>query len=457
MTVTDSTVAQPSSSVMGELGRLLILAWPVALAHLGSMLMGVTDVYMVGQLGDQPLAAVSLGHTYSFAFMFPLLGVAIGLDPLFAQAFGAQQPERAGAALARGAALLVALCIPIMGLQLLSGPLLLLVGQEPAIVEAATPYIWIRALSVIPFALFSVIRQFLQGAGRMWQGTVAIVVGNIANVALNGWLLFGWFGGPTLGPSGTAWATVGSTTLMMIVLIGLCIPTLRRGAPRRTDALDFKALLPRMGVCLPIGLQVGLEGWGFSISTFMVGTLGETALAAHTVALTLASLAFMVPLGISSAAATRVGNLLGAGHAWGRAGWLSVGIGAASMVLFASAFLTLPGWLSSWFLQGEEALALATLLMPVAAGFALFDGTQVVAFGVLRGAGDTTVPAIANIVGYYLVGLPLGAVLLFGFDMGAVGVWIGLATALFCVAVILLFRLGFTQRQGGYLVGASRP
>lgn len=449
----EGTVARPARSAAGELGRLLLLAWPVALAHLGSMLMGVTDVLMVGQLGDGPLAAVALGHTYAFALQFPLLGVAIGLDPLFAQAYGAKAPERAGAALARGGVLLAVLCLPVIALQVVAEPLLLLAGQEADIVSAAVPYIWVRAGAVVPFAAFSLLRQFMQGSGRMWQGTVAIVLGNVVNVLVNGVLLFGWFGGPRWGPVGTAWATVASTTLMALVLVVLSAGVLSRAAPKLAEAFDLKQIWVLMTVCVPIGLQVGLEGWGFSISTFMVGTFGDTALAAHTVALTLASLAFMVPLGISSAAATRVGNLLGAGHPWGRAGWLSVAMGAAAMLFFSAIFLLFPTPLASLFVNGPQAIALTVLLLPVAAGFALFDGVQVVSFGVLRGAGDTTVPAIANIVGYYVVGLPLGAVLAFGLGYGAVGVWYGLATALACVAVMLLVRLGVTQRRGGYRVG----
>lgn len=441
-------VGTPTRTVGAEVARLSVLAAPVVLANLGSMLLGIVDVVMVGGLGEQALASVSLGNTWAFALQLLLVGAAAGMDPLFSQAFGAGDPERAGRALVRGAALLGLLSIPVMLGHQLAGPCLALAAAPPEVIPDAHDYTLVRTLAVIPFAALMLLRQVLQAAGRMWPGFLAIVVGNLANVLVNGMLLFGWFGAPVLGPVGAAWATVISTLGMTLVAGGLMLPLLPRLRPRLADLRDLPAFGRMARVCLPVGFQVGLEGWGFSLSTLVIGWFGATAIAAHTVALTLASLAFMVPMGLSSSASARVGNLIGGGHPWKRAGWIAIAMGGLVMLVWALAFVVAPTRLSSLILHEPEAIALAASLLPIAAGFALFDGTQVVAFGVLRGAGDTTMPAVANVVGYYVVGLPLGITLALVGGLGARGIWMGLAVALFCVAALLLVRLRVLGRRG---------
>lgn len=441
-------VGTPTRSVGAEVARLSVLAAPVVLANLGSMLLGIVDVIMVGALGEQALASVSLGNTWAFALQLLLIGAAAGMDPLFAQAFGSGDAPRAGRALVRGAVLLGILCVPVMLGHGVAGPALTLAQAPPEVIPDAHVYTLVRTLAVVPFAALMLLRQLLQAAGRMWPGFVAILVGNAANVVVNGMLLFGWFGATPVGPVGAAWATVVSTVGMAVVAGVLTLPLLPRLQPRLADLKDLRAFGRMARTCLPVGFQVGLEGWGFSLSTLAVGWFGATAIAAHTVALTLASLAFMVPMGLSSSAAARVGNLIGGGHRWQRAGWTAVAMGGGAMLVWALAFVIAPTRLSALIVHEPEAIALAAALLPIAAGFALFDGTQVVAFGVLRGAGDTTVPAVANIVGYYIVGLPLGITLALVGGLGARGIWLGLATALFCVAALLLVRLRVLGRRG---------
>jgi MATE family multidrug resistance protein len=436
-----------------EAMTLANLAWPVTLAHLGTMLLGVVDVWMVGQLGERQLAATSLGHTWAFSVQVLLLGAAAGLDPLFSQAHGAGRPDRVGETLVRGAALLLFLAVPVTAMHLLAGPALTLAGQPAEEVALAHGYVRIRAWSVIPFAIAVLARQCLQGTAVMWPGAVAIVVGNVVNFVLNGILIFGLFGAPRLEVEGAAWATVASSCAMAATLVAIGFPWFRAMKPRLGALHDGPALAIMARSALPVSLQVGLEGWGFSLGTIMAGWLGPTALAANAVALTLASLAFMVPLGLSSAGATRVGNLLGAGREWRVAAWTAVGLGIVVMGASGSVFAALPGPVASLFTPEPAVLAVAASLLPVAAGFGFFDGAQVVLFGVLRGAGDTTLPAVANIVGYYVIGLPLGAWLAFGVGFGVVGLWMGLAVALAIVSLILAIRLTATVRRGGYRVG----
>jgi multidrug resistance protein, MATE family len=417
------------------------------------MLLGVVDVAMVGRLGERALAGVMLGHTWTFAFQALLLGAAIGVEPLVAQAFGGRRPDRAGEALVRGAALLAVLSVPIIGLHLVADAALPLLGQPADASRVAGEYAAVRALGVPAFAGLVLLRSAMQARGQMLPGAVAIGVGNAANVLLNGWLVLGWFGMPAIGAVGAAWASVGATMVMLAVLVALSGELWRDVQPRWSAALELRPQLALLGVAIPVSLQVALESWGFSISTVLMGWMGTTALSAHAVALTLASLAFMLPLGISSAASARVGNLLGAGRPWGLPAVVAIGLGAAVMLVSGALFAAAPRPLALAFTAEEPVLALAAALLPVAGAFALFDGIQVVTFGVLRGAGDTAVPAAANVVGYYVVGLPLGAGLAFWGGLGPVGVWIGLLAALAMVSMILLVRLRSTWRRGGFRVG----
>lgn len=445
---TPSRIGTPAASVGGEIARLIELAWPVALAQLGLMLLGVVDVAMVGRLGEGALAGVMLGHTWSFSVQALLIGAAIGVEPLFSQAFGAREPDRAGDALVRATVLLSAMSLPIVLLHLAAGPVLGLAGQPVDATAVAHDYAVVRALGVPPLAVLVLLRSLLQARGRMIPGAVAIGIGNLVNVLANGVLVLGWFGVTPIGAVGAAWASVLSGVVMMVVLLALGLDLVREVRPRWARGADLRALGPVSALALPVSAQVALESWGFSVSTLLMGWLGQTALAAHAVTLTLASLAFMLPLGISSAASARVGNLIGARQPWGRASWVAIGLGAAVMLGSGAAFAFAPLPLARLFSPEPHVVALAAVLLPVAAGFGFFDGVQVVTFGVLRGAGDTAVPAAANVVGYYLVGLPLGSVLAFGFGFGAVGLWLGLLVALAAVAALLALRLTGVLRRG---------
>ena len=192
-----------------------------------------------------------------------------------------------------------------------------------------------------------------------------------------------------------------------------------------------------------------MEAWAFNAATFLAGRLGALPVAAHAVVMNLAALAFMVPLGVGSAAATRVGNLLGAGAPWARAGWAAVGLGAGLMGLSAALFAGLPEALVGLYTRDEGVIELAAGMLVIAAVFQVFDGIQVVSFGVLRGAGDVRLPALANVVGYWVIGLPVGAWLAYRTAWGARGIWIGLTLGLASVATLLLVRLAQTARRGG--------
>jgi MATE family multidrug resistance protein len=348
------------------------------------------------------------------------------------------------------------LAVPTAVLHLAAGAGLRLLGEPEGLIPLAAQYCgWL--VPSVPFLLwFGLVRQFLQSAGRMRPVAVAIAFGNVVNLALGWGLLHGRLGMPHLGLPGLAVATMGSRIAMFALmcwfgrdLFAACVPDLR--AELVIVRWDTIWRLLKMG--LPVGLQVGMEVWAFTGTTLLMGQLGETAIAAHMVTLNLASLSFMVPFGISAAAATRVGNRLGAGDDWTRAAKLAMILGCGAMTCSAAIFALFPSALAHAYAPGEPAVVvIAVTLLPIAACFQLFDGIQAVAFGVLRGAGDTSVPWLANVVGYWMIGLPLGSWLAFRAGWEARGLWVGLSIGLFVVAMLLLGRLRVTMARGGFRV-----
>jgi MATE family multidrug resistance protein len=271
-----------------------------------------------------------------------------------------------------------------------------------------------------------------------------IILGaNARNAFLNWVLIFGHLGAPAMGVAGAGTAT-GITRSMMAA--GLALLVFGRGLHRGAWTPWSRAMFDRAGlgrvvaVGAAIAVQIGLEMWAFNASTLVAGRLGATTAAAHIVVLKLASFAFMVPLGVSVAAATRVGNRIGAGDPRGaqRAALVSLALGAGVMCVSALAFLLFPRALAGFFTGSGEVVAVAASIFPIAAAFQIFDGTQAVGSGVLRGMGTPRPAAIFNLVGYYVLALPLGLILAFPAGMGLPGIWIGLSGGLAVVAVLLL-------------------
>jgi multidrug resistance protein, MATE family len=266
-----------------------------------------------------------------------------------------------------------------------------------------------------------------------------LITANVVNLAVNWLLVFGNLGAPRLGATGAAWATLLSRIYMMVAL-GLVIRRQDRGLGHVSWRPDW----PRVGQLVRLGLpaagQLGVEIAVFATVSVLIGRVGATALAGHQIALNTVSMTFMVPLGISSAAAVRVGNALGRGdaHAAARSGWTALGLGAIVMACAGILLLTAPRWIARVFTPEAEIIAAGAALLRVAAFFQLFDGFQVVATGALRGAGDTRTPMICHFTGYWVIGLPLGAWLCFDRGMGARGLWIGLSLALIIIGIVLV-------------------
>ncbi len=434
------------SPLRAEFRKIRELALPVVTAQVGTMLMGVVDTIMVGHVSVATLAAASLANVWIFATLFFATGVILGMDPLITHAHGAGHGERTGLAFQRGLVMALLLSLPVGLLWLGTRDFLALTGQEPDLCQAAHGYTRVQIPSVPFFLLFGVLRQYLQGREIMRPAMWAVVVANVFNVFLNWVLIFGHLGFPALGLLGAGIATALTRFLMFALLLAMVLGLdLTRGAwtPWNRAAFDPRGLRQIAGLGIPVAVQMSLEMWAFSGSTLIAGRIGAEALAAHTITLNLAALAFMMPLGVSQGATTRVGNLLGARRPEQaqRAAWVAMALGAGVMALAAGVFVALRAWLPRMYTEDAGVVLLSASILPIAAAFAIFDGTQVVACGILRGMGDTRPAVWFNLVAYWVLGLPLGAWLALRAELGLAGIWWGLAFGLAVVAGLLVARI----------------
>ncbi len=429
---------------------MLGLAVPVVVVQVGLMAMGVVDTAVVGRVSGQDLAAVALGHLYVIAASAFGFGVLLALDPLVAQAVGSGDKTGITRALQRGLILAALLAVPGAAVLIPGEQVFSVLHQPPEVIPIAAGYARISAPGLFPFFVFVVLRQTLQAVERMRPIVLTIVTANLANLGLDLVLVFGLAGMPRLGALGSAWATLACRWLMAV---GLLVLARRDLGPHleRLDraALRLKPLLATVRLGAPIGGQLQLEMAAFAAVALFMGAFGTIEVAAHQVALTLASLTFMVPLGISGAAAVRVGNAVGAGDVVRARGAAAAALltGAAFMVVTGAGFLLLPGLLAAIFTDVVEVRELAGRLIPVAGFFQVFDGLQVVAIGVLRGTGDTRTPMVVGILGFWLIGIPVSLALAYPLGLGPVGLWWGLVAGLGTVAILLLMRV--RHRFGG--------
>jgi MATE family multidrug resistance protein len=426
-----------------EVRVLFALALPVMAAQFGSMLLGVVDTLMIGRVGVDALAAAAMANAWIFGLLLFGQGFVHGIDPLVTQFHGARKPDAVALACQRGVVVALLVSIPICGLLLASEVVLRWLGQEPRLAAAATRYILVQIPSIPVYFVFIALRQYLQGRGIVRPAMWVMLAVNVFNAAANWVLIFGKLGFPALGLYGAGIATALSrfVTLLGLVLFVRAFD-LHRGAwlPWSRKVLDPAALRRIAGFGAPVAVQMALEVWAFSAGTLLAGRLGAAALAAHTIVLNMAALAFMLPLGISQAAVTRVGNLLGMRDARGahRAAWIAVGMGAGVMSLSAGVFVSLRHFLPALYTSAPEVIALAASVLPIAALFQVFDGTQVAGCGVLRGMGRTRPAAWFNFAGHWVLGLPLAAWLGLSLDWGLAGIWWGLALGLAVVAISIV-------------------
>lgn len=427
-----------------DLAQLLPLALPVAVVQVGIMAMGVVDTLMIGRVSAEGLAAVAMGHLYFFGVAVLGMGVLYALDPVISQAVGADDDLAIARGIQRGMALAAALAVLAMALLVPARPVLLALGQPADIVPTAAAYDRGLILGVFPFYGFIVLRQCLQAMARVRAILIVVVAANFVNVFLNWVLIYGNLGSPALGAVGSAWATSASRWFMMGALLAAGWPLLGRFLRAwRPEALAAAPLVRLLRVGAPVGVQQWLEFGVFGAAGLLMGLIGAVALAGHQIALQMAALTFMVPVGVAQATSVLVGQAVGRGDAAAarRAAGAGVLVGVGFMAFTAVMFLAVPGHLATAFTDDPQVIEAVMLLLPIAGVFQVFDGLQVVASGALRGVGDTRVPMLVNLVGFWVVGLPVSVWLGFGVDVGARGIWWGLAIGIAVVGTLLAFRI----------------
>jgi len=437
---------------LSEARATLTLAWPMILTNLAQTSMTVTDVMMLGRLSPEALAAGTLGHNLYFMLVIFGLGLVSAASPMMASAIGRKlhyvRDVRRTAR--QGLWLAIAVAVPLWLVLWNTEHILLAMGQDPTLAQGAKEYMRTLQWAALPFYGYIVLRSFISALERPgWALVVAFVC--VAFNALAAWsLIFGHLGLPALGLQGAGIATTLSSLFLFLGLVA--VVSLERQFRRfslfgrfwRADWPRFMALL-RLG--LPIAGIVTFEVSIFNIAALLMGRIDTVSLAAHAIAIQIASVTFMVPMGIGQAVTVHVGRAFGARdpEAVTRAGWTAFVMGVSFMGLMALIMFSAPRLLIAGFVdlsapENQPVIAMAVTFLAFAALFQIADGAQAVASGMLRGLHDTTVPMIYAALGYWGVGLPLGVVLGFPFDYKGVGIWTGLCAGLGVVSVLLLMR-----------------
>jgi MATE family multidrug resistance protein len=410
------------------------------------MSMAIVDTMMVGRLPDSAVAisAVSLGGILVHVLAFFGGGLLIGLDTLVSQAFGAGQREDCHRSLLHGIYLSLALTPFLMTPVWFFDPLLRFARIAPDIISVAVPYSKAMAWGTLPLLLYFAVRRCMQGMNMVRPISFALVTANIINAVGNWLLIYGRLGAPAMGAVGSGWSTAFARIYLATILVGylLWYDQKHRTELLRTPIQPELARIRRLiALGFPAAMQITLEIGVFALVTALIGRLGAISLASHQIALNTVSLTYMVPLGISSAAAVRVGQAIGRGDPKGAgdAGGTAIFLGAAFMTCASGALLTFPRWIARMYTPDETVIHSTILLLAAGAAFQLFDGIQTVATGALRGAGDTRTPMFYHFTAYWIIGLPLGAWLCFYRGWGAFGLWSGLSLALILIGIVLLF------------------
>jgi MATE family multidrug resistance protein len=444
-------MSAPVKSRGEELRELMRLAIPIAIAQGGQALMGLVDTLVVARAGTTALAAVGMANALFFGVSGFGMGLMMGFDPLLSQAFGAKNSSRPRALLWQGGWMALFAGTVMAALLLVLPSLLPLAGyQEADLVETRAYLLW-RAPSMVPMLAFLMVRSYLQSAATTRPLVVATVVANVFNLGAD--ILFVFGGGvlpeafgplrsfPAMGAEGAALATLLCTVLQLVIVLSALRSIPFSGPPPgRWPVLADLVQAARVGI--PIGAHLMAEIGVFALAAALAFRLGPESMSAHQIVISYASLSFTIALGIGNAGSVRVGWAVGA-HNTPQArlsGFMAFAGGAGFMSLAALVFALFPLPLAKLAGAQPEVVPLVVPLLIVSAVFQVFDGVQGVGAGVLRGAGETRFTFIANMVGHYLIGLPLSLLLGFGLKQGIVGIWWGLCAGLICVALALLWR-----------------
>lgn len=445
------------SQLSKELKIIITLSIPVVIGQLGHMMMGVVDSLMVGRLGAVPLAAASLSNSVFFLIMVVGIGFSYGITPHVAMAHGGKEFEKCGVVLRQGliSGFLVTVVLTVFTLYMSN--IIPFLKQPEKVVEESMPYLKILGWSVIPMMIFQIYRQFIEGLSVMKPAMVITVIANIFNAFFNWIFIFGHFGFSPMGLKGAGIATLLTRALMALALVVYVVGS-KRFKPF-DPSLHYKKLdwdmnkkLLKLG--LASGVQYFFEVGAFTASAIMIGWFDAYQLAAHQIALNLAAVTYMFGLGIASASSVRVGNAVGRNDFKGakETGFTAMALAIVVMGFFGIMFIIFRNYLPTLYIKDPIVIKTAASLLVVGALFQMSDGAQVVQLGALRGMSDIKLPTYITFIAYWVIGLPVGYIFGFNFDLKALGVWLGLFLGLTVSAILLSLRFKYIVNEKQQLV-----
>ncbi|MBK6912390.1 MAG: MATE family efflux transporter [Ignavibacteriales bacterium] len=440
------------SSDLKNIKETINLAYPVMIGQLGFMMMGVVDSLMVGEIGAAPLAAASLGNSLTMVIFIVSLGVAIAVTPLVAISNGAGDQDGCEKYFKQSILVNITFGLITLTVIVIISYFIQYLEQPQEVVNQASSYTRILGLSIIPVLMFHSYKQFIEGLSFTKPAMYFSILANLVNAFTNWLLIYGNLGFPQLGLDGAGWATLMSRIFMAV---GLIIYTNRSLNFRSYNMLpvvhsiDYPTIKKILNLGLPSGFQYLFEVGAFSFAVIMVGWIGTKPLAAHQIAINLASISFMIVLGISSAGGIRVGDALGKKDFVGvrTAGITALVLGVALMTLFGILFMSLNRYLPTLYIKDDEVILIASSLIIIAAIFQIFDGVQAVGIGILRGLTDVKIPTLITFIAYWIIGLPSAYLFGFVFGLGVIGIWVGLLISLAASASMLTVRFIKKTRQ----------
>jgi len=422
---------------------MLHLAWPVILAEIGWITMGIVDTIMVGPLGPAAIGAVGTGSTMFFAVIVLGMGTLLALDTFVAQSYGAGRIDECHRWLFAGLQLGVVLSVVLVVIGLGGAAALALAGIHPDVLVLLQPYLRALLWSVPPLLAYTVFRRYLQAMNAVRPITVVLITANLINAAGNWVFVYGHLGAPAFGAIGSAYATLVGRIYLACGLLGVILYRERERPSGLHDvpfAIDLARMWALVRLGFPAALQVALEVGVFAAAGALAARITPVALAGHQIVLNIASFVFMVPFGLGSAAAVRVGQAVGRRdpHGVRLAGGAALGLAVAFALVMSTAFVAAPRPFLRIFTVDPALLQLGATLLLLCAAFQPFDGLQTVTTGALRGLGDTRTPVALNLAGHWLIGLPVAYWLCFSRGWGVAGLWVGLALGLMLIGLTLL-------------------
>jgi MATE family multidrug resistance protein len=432
----------------------LLLAYPVVISQVGNTFVQMSDSVIVGHFASTvSLAAVSLVNSIFVIPMVIGMGIAYGLTPLIAQHNSRKEMEICGKLLANSLFINIFIST-ILFICLYTGSVFVLVHlhQTPAVVEQAKPFLQLMGLSIIPLMIFHTFKQFAEGLGFTRQAMIISVTGNIINICVGIILVKGMFGIKPMGVRGVGYSTLIDRTLMAIVMSFYVLKASKFKAYLKgfaTKSISFAKSLRILKIGAPIALQYSFELTAFSGAAIIIGTMGAIPQAAHQVAISLAAMTYMVSSGVAAAATIKSGNYFGVNdHKTLRTSALSH-YHIVILFMFCSALLFSLGnhFLPYIYTSDKAVINIASQLLIIAALFQLFDGTQVVGLGILRGMGDVNIPTIGTFLAYWVVGIPVGYVLGITLHLGVRGVWYGLVLGLMVSSALMYLRFRYISKK----------